>query len=280
MAILFAIFLIPSFSVNAFESLYKFSPPKDSDFDGLTDQAEIQKFHTNPLEADTDKDGFIDGAEVLSNTDPNNASDPKDTFSLVDYEEYTQNYQKVVSLTQSKFSASWPWYISRSSGIIAYILLFLIIVSGIGIKTGFIYKITNPDLSWVIHRNIGIIMSISIIIHFVSLMFDEYIKFTVLNVLSPFAPKVGGIYLSIGIISFYIIIAAIVTSFFYQQKYPRLWQVVHYLPYPTFILIFLHGIMMGSDSNTLIMQTVYWSTGISFVLLLVYRISYIFKPAK
>lgn len=281
-ALLLAVFLAPIFTVNAFESLYKLSPPKDSDFDGLTDQAEIQRFYTDPFASDTDLDGFIDGAEIISGTNPNDNNDPKNTFSNADYKKYQQNYENIINtnVAQKEFSASWPWYTSRASGIIAYILLFLLIVSGIGIKTGFIYKVTNPDLSWVIHRNISIIMTIALITHFVSLLFDEYIKFTVLDILSPFAPQIGGVYLSMGIISFYIIIAAIVTSFFYQQKYPRVWQIVHYLPYPVFILIFLHGIMMGSDSKTLVMQVVYWTTGISFILLFIYRIVYTFKPVK
>lgn len=269
---LLIVFLTPVFEVSAFESLYISSPPKDSDFDGLTDQAEIQRFYTDPSSSDTDRDGFIDGAEVLSGTDPNNSNDPKETLSEVDYQIYQQNYQNVVSLAQSEFTASWPWYTARSSGIIAYVLLFFLIVSGIGIKTGFMYKIASPDLSWSIHRNISIIMTISIIIHFVSLLFDEYIKFTVLDVLSPFTPKIGGIYLSIGIISFYIIVSAIVTSLIYQQKYPRFWQIVHYLPYPVFILVLLHGLVLGSDSSTIIMQFIYWSTGIIFILLFVYRV--------
>jgi len=272
--ILFVVFLTPFFASSVLGALYEVSPPKDSDFDGLTDQAEIQMFFTNPFISDTDGDGFIDGAEIISGTNPNDASDPRDTFSSADYKKYQQNYEKIIdtNVAQKEFSASWPWYTSRASGIIAYILLFLLIVSGIGIKTGFIYKITNPDLSWVIHRNISFIMTISIVIHCISLLFDEYIKFTLLDVLSPFAPKVGGVYLSMGIISFYIIIAAIITSLFYQQKYPRVWQIVHYLPYPVFILIFLHGTMMGSDSKTFVMQAVYWTTGISFILLLIYRV--------
>ncbi|MFA6306610.1 MAG: hypothetical protein WCV70_02075 [Patescibacteria group bacterium] len=43
----------------------------DSDSDGLTDREEVKVYKTDPLKADTDGDGFKDGAEVKNNYNPN-----------------------------------------------------------------------------------------------------------------------------------------------------------------------------------------------------------------
>jgi hypothetical protein len=43
----------------------------DSDGDGLTDYQETTIYHTDPHKADTDGDGFSDGAEVKNGYDPN-----------------------------------------------------------------------------------------------------------------------------------------------------------------------------------------------------------------
>ncbi len=43
---------------------------KDSDTDGLTDQAETEVYLTNPQNADSDSDGIDDGTEVLNSTNP------------------------------------------------------------------------------------------------------------------------------------------------------------------------------------------------------------------
>lgn len=43
----------------------------DSDNDGLFDREEIMVYRTNALSADTDGDGFLDGAEVQSGYNPN-----------------------------------------------------------------------------------------------------------------------------------------------------------------------------------------------------------------
>lgn len=43
---------------------------KDSDNDGVTDYDEINIYNTDPHSADTDRDGFNDGAEILNGYDP------------------------------------------------------------------------------------------------------------------------------------------------------------------------------------------------------------------
>ena len=51
-------------------------PNGDSDGDGLPDDAEVEEYGTDPLNADTDGDGVDDGVEVELGTDPLDASDP------------------------------------------------------------------------------------------------------------------------------------------------------------------------------------------------------------
>lgn len=43
---------------------------RDSDRDGVSDYDEENIYHTNPFSADTDNDGFTDGAEILAGYDP------------------------------------------------------------------------------------------------------------------------------------------------------------------------------------------------------------------
>ncbi|MEM9336249.1 MAG: Ig-like domain-containing protein [Patescibacteria group bacterium] len=46
----------------------------DTDQDGITDYDEITIYNTDPLVADSDNDGFIDGAEIISGFNPTDAS--------------------------------------------------------------------------------------------------------------------------------------------------------------------------------------------------------------
>lgn len=42
----------------------------DTDGDGLSDKAEIERFKTDPKKADTDGDGFWDGNEIMNGYNP------------------------------------------------------------------------------------------------------------------------------------------------------------------------------------------------------------------
>ena len=55
--------------VGAYELLHSAA---DSDRDGLTDQAEIATYHTDPADPDSDDDRQSDGDEQIAGTDPNN----------------------------------------------------------------------------------------------------------------------------------------------------------------------------------------------------------------
>ncbi len=57
-------------------------PTLDSDKDGITDVDETAVYGTDPLNADTDGDGFTDGQEIASGTDPKNAGSTPQAVSL------------------------------------------------------------------------------------------------------------------------------------------------------------------------------------------------------
>ncbi|MDB4764282.1 DUF5011 domain-containing protein [Akkermansiaceae bacterium] len=60
---------------------------RDPDQDGLSNYEEIVLFGTNPADADTDDDGYIDGLEQSEGSDPNeSASYPTRTLTLLDLE--------------------------------------------------------------------------------------------------------------------------------------------------------------------------------------------------
>lgn len=66
----------------------------DSDYDGLTDSMEMNKYGTNPLDDDSDDDLIPDGWEVKNSLDPLNitdASDDIDNDGLSNLEEYNNS---------------------------------------------------------------------------------------------------------------------------------------------------------------------------------------------
>lgn len=234
---------------------------KDTDFDGLTDQGESRIFHTNSTLPDTDGDGYLDSAEILMGSDPLDSQDPAAAFAL----------QRGVPKPQE---IPWPWYLTRAAGLTGYFVLFLIMILGISIQTRVAYKIIKPASALATHRFMGIALSIVMSVHIISLLFDKYLKFTIIDVLVPLASPYRPLYVSLGIIALYLFLAVIITSLFFRLKWPRLWRLLHYLTYLIFFLLFLHGVLIGTDTALPLMTYSYWITGLiaaAFVFFRLYR---------
>lgn len=164
-----------------------------------------------------------------------------------------------------------PWYVSRASAIAAYILMFLVIVWGMGMTTGFTYRVTNPVMAWSVHKYMSVSLGVLVLVHMFSLLFDDFIGFGFAEILVPYAADFKPFYLALGIVGFYILGAVMFTSLVIRERMPRFWHGVHYLVYPLFVMSLAHGLFLGTDSSTLAMQAVYWVTGTVFTLLLIYR---------
>ncbi len=229
---------------------------KDSDYDGLSDQVEINTYQTDPNKADTDGDGYLDSAEVINGTNPL-------VFDLTSAPNNAVNQPDILS--------SLPWYVARAAGISTYILMFLVVFLGTGMTTSFAYKYVNPVQAWVIHKYLGMALGISLLIHILSLSFDKFINFSWGEILIPFFSNYKPLYLNFGIFSLYILLIVLFTSLIIRLKFHKTWRGIHYAVYPLFIFSFIHGFFIGSDSGTLIMRWVYGMTGAAFLLLLLYR---------
>ncbi|MCX6725673.1 MAG: hypothetical protein NTX80_04000, partial [Candidatus Saccharibacteria bacterium] len=119
----------------------------------------------------------------------------------------------VATKLAERVGKSWSWYLTRASGLVAALSLILLMISGIGQVTGFMFRILDPITSWASHRALGLTFAISVIIHIVSILLDKFVHFSIANVLIPFSSsyrpvKLFGInfrslYVDLGISSFY-----------------------------------------------------------------------------
>ncbi|QQG52769.1 MAG: ferric reductase-like transmembrane domain-containing protein [Candidatus Falkowbacteria bacterium] len=233
---------------------------KDSDYDGLSDQAEVEVYHSDPSKVDTDADGYLDAAEILSGSDVLNPSDPAAALA-----------GQLSESEESKAPSSVPWYITRAAGISAYLLMFLIVVLGAGMTTGYLYKYLNPVRSWLTHKYLSLAMFLVLLAHMTALLFDNFINLRLKDILIPFASDFSPWFLSLGILGFYILLAVIFTSIWFRLKYKRAWRSVHYFVYVLFTFSFVHGLFLGTDSQTLAMRLIYISTSSIFVFIIIYR---------
>jgi Ferric reductase like transmembrane component. len=171
----------------------------------------------------------------------------------------------------------WPWYITRASGLVAYILLFFLVASGVGIKTSWLFKFISPTFAWINHRYLGIALSAAVVTHLISLLLDTYLKFSVIDVFVPFVSNYKPLLLSAGIIGLYILLVVMFSSLVTINKFPKAWRLLHYLTYPLFIILFIHGYFIGTDTKFIIIKLIYLITGVIVAWLSLYRLYFFYK---
>lgn len=174
---------------------------------------------------------------------------------LVQPEENTSVTDTLVARAEN----SWPWYVTRASGLVAVFLLFVLMLSGIGLITGHTFGFLEPLTAWASHRALGIACFVAILVHMFALLFDHFISFNFLSILVPFASDLkpvtifgvnfGSLYVSLGILAFYLMIAVVLTSLFWIDKKVVIWKFVHYASYAVMAMVFVHASFLGTDLN-------------------------------
>jgi predicted ferric reductase len=175
------------------------------------------------------------------------------------------------SLTGSNISAFW--YLSRGSAVIAYLLLWLSMILGTGItnKLGALW----PGLPSTIemHEYTSILGLAFGIFHGLILLGDQYISFSLVQVLVPFSTtSYKPIAVGIGQVALYV--WALLDISFYIRKTigKKMWRAIHFGSFFTYVSVLFHAIVTGTDASATWLQLVYWITGAILAFMICYRI--------
>ena len=167
------------------------------------------------------------------------------------------------------------WYLSRSTAIISFVILWLSIVWGL-LVTGRLAQMW-PGMASAndMHQFTGLLGLNLGLFHGLLLLGDRYIGFSVDQVIVPFATaSYRPVWVGLGQITFYLWF--IVAFSFYVRKRigQKVWRILHYASFLTFTLALVHGIFSGTDSDAGWLQVIYWGCAVSVFFLTIYRIVY------
>ncbi|MET3292912.1 UNVERIFIED_CONTAM: sulfoxide reductase heme-binding subunit YedZ [Brevibacillus sp. OAP136] len=161
------------------------------------------------------------------------------------------------------------WQSIRILGITAYILLFF------GVSLGMLYSMPiwkgkAKATLYKVHSYATITGTFSAILHAMLLIVDTYMPFSWKEVLVPFAAENDPLWNGLGSLALYGTLVIILTTDLRTKLNKTLWRIIHIGSYPTFVMAMIHGIEVGSDSQSPLMYLLYVSTfGILLVLLIV-----------
>ncbi len=166
-----------------------------------------------------------------------------------------------------------PWYLSRSAGLIAYLLVFLTVVLGLSIRTKGLdryvarWKVTD------IHTFLSILAIAFVFFHAGILLWDGFVGYSLIDILVPFATAYRTLWTGVGIITCYLLIAVAVSFPLRRYIGYRAWRSLHYTTFAIYVAALVHGIYTGTDSRVAWAQLLYISTGATVLGLVIYRIA-------
>jgi len=139
------------------------------------------------------------------------------------------------------------WYLTRSTGAVALILLTISLVLGIVN----VQRLSSP--TWPrfvvdsLHRNVSLLALVFLVLHILTAVLDSFAPISLTDAVIPFVGTYRPFWLGLGAVSFDMIVAVIITSLLRARVGYRSWRALHWLTYASWPIAFLHGLGTGSD---------------------------------
>ena len=160
------------------------------------------------------------------------------------------------------------WYVARSSGMIAWALVTASILWGLALSGRLVRRRGVPAWLLGLHRYLGTLSVIFVVIHLLALVADNYVYFGWAEMFVPLATDWRPVPTAWGIAAFYLLVAIQVTSWMMRRMPRRVWHTIHLSSFGLFVTGTVHGFQSGADRPNRLVQ---WSAlvGITLVVTLV-----------
>jgi len=139
------------------------------------------------------------------------------------------------------------WYLSRSSGIVAWVAITLSVLWGLTLSTRVLGKTAPPAWILDLHRFFGASAVIFTGLHIGGLVGDNYLHFGWSEVLIPFASPWKTAPVALGVVGFYLLCAVELSSLVMRKLPKSLWRWVHRTSWILFVIVTFHGLYAGTD---------------------------------
>jgi sulfoxide reductase heme-binding subunit YedZ len=152
-----------------------------------------------------------------------------------------------MSMTLASAGPSAYWYLTRSSGAVALILLTLALVLGVVDVRRWSTEKWPRFVVDSLHRNVSLLALAFLGLHILTAVLDSYAPISLINAAVPFTGSYRPFWLGLGALSFDLMLAVIATSMVRRQIGHSTWRAVHWLSYASWPIALLHGLGTGSD---------------------------------
>jgi predicted ferric reductase len=150
----------------------------------------------------------------------------------------------------SMLAAAGPsvyWYLTRSTGAVALLLLTLAIAVGVADVQRWSTPRWPRFVVDSLHRNVSLLAMVFLVLHILTSVLDSFAPISLLDAFIPFTGAYRPFWLGLGAISFDLLLAVTITSLLRQRMGFASWRAIHWLTYASWPVALLHGFGTGSD---------------------------------
>jgi methionine sulfoxide reductase heme-binding subunit len=167
-------------------------------------------------------------------------------------------------------STQLMWYITRSAGLVAYLLLWFSTAWGLAVTSKIFDALLHRTFTYDFHQFISLLSIGFIVLHVAVLMADRYLPYSLAQVLVPFLSPYRPLWVGIGVLAFYLCL--LVTITFYMRRWigMQAFRWIHVSSMLAYLGALGHSFFAGTDSSLPAAQGMYGMTFLVVVFLTAY----------
>ncbi|HEX3519296.1 MAG TPA: ferric reductase-like transmembrane domain-containing protein [Solirubrobacteraceae bacterium] len=142
------------------------------------------------------------------------------------------------------------WYLTRSTGAMALLLLSIAIALGVIDVQRWSTPRWPRFVLDSLHRNVSLLALAFLVAHILTSVLDSFAPIGIVDAFIPFSGSYRPFWLGLGAVSFDLILAVIATSLLRARMGYGTWRAVHWLTYASWPIALVHGFGTGSDVKT------------------------------
>jgi sulfoxide reductase heme-binding subunit YedZ len=139
------------------------------------------------------------------------------------------------------------WYLTRSTGAVALLLL----TGSLALGVADVHRLSSPRWPRFVvdslHRSLSLLALVFLLLHILTAVLDSFAPISLTAAVVPFASSYRPLWLGLGAISFDLMLALIITSVLRQRIGHAAWRATHWLAYACWPIALLHTLGTGSD---------------------------------
>lgn len=151
------------------------------------------------------------------------------------------------TLAAAGSSTKLYWYLTRSTGSVALLLLTGSLVLGVVD----VQRLSSPRWPRFVldglHRNLSLLALVFLLLHILTAVLDSFAPISLTAAIVPFASSYRPLWLGLGAVAFDLMLAVILTSVLRQRIGHAGWRATHWLAYACWPIALLHSLGTGSD---------------------------------